>query len=84
MIEETLGILKSDNRHMSYAWKINDPTIKLLFDKQIISYSAGVYGAMHSDAKAVSLLRVVSLTLKPYAKKALNLFCHNTGNFILG
>lgn len=62
MIEETLGILKFDNRYMSYAWKIDDPAIKLLFDKQISSHSVGVYGAVHWDAKAASFLRIISLS----------------------
>ena len=36
------------------------------------------------DAKAVSPLRIVSLSVEPYAKKALILFCHDFANSIQG
>ena len=40
--------------------------------------------AIHLDAKAVSPLRIVSLSFRPYAKKALILFCHDSANSIQG
>ena len=40
-----------------------------------------MYARLHSDAKAVSPLTIVFLFSKPYAKNALNLFCHNPENF---
>ena len=36
------------------------------------------------DAKAVSPLRIVSLSVEPYAKKALILFCHDSAKSIQG